>query len=176
MKTFKQFILEGNPLSRIHKHSETGRHFVILSAHRPSNEASAEENKKRHVELKSKLTAQGYGHREVEGHWEGGKERSILVHAKQTGDKSGNELHRDMVRHAEHYNQDAILHHDGKKAVLHGTNDNGFPGKGKSVDVGRIAHNKPNAEFQTETKPKSDRPLKKGRTDKSSARFTTEKT
>ncbi len=174
MLSFKQYLMEGNPLARLHKHAEKGRHFVVLSAQRGSDEASPEENKKRHAELKKKLTAQGYGHKEVEGHWEGGREKSIMVHAKEPGDEGGKKLHHDMVQHAKHYNQDAIFHHDGKKGELHGTNETGYPGKGKTEPVGKIKYNKPNAPFQTETKPKSDNPLKQGRTTKGSARFTTE--
>ena len=174
MFTFKQYITEGNPLARLHKHAKEGRHFVVLSAQRGSDEASPEENKKRHAELKKKLTAQGYGHKEVEGHWEGGKEKSIMVHAKDKGDEAGKQLHHDMVKHAQHYNQDAIFHHDGKEGKLHGTNATGYPGKGKTEPVGKVKYNKPHAPFQTETKPKSDKPLKSGRTTKGQARFTTE--
>jgi hypothetical protein len=134
---------------------------------------SPEQNKKNHEELKKKLTAQGYTHKDVEGHWEGGKEKSILVHAKGKGDEHGKQLLHDIKKHGEHYNQDSILHHDGKTATLHGTNKTGFPGHGKTENVGKMAFNKPHAPFQTETKPKSDKPLKPGRTSKGSARFTT---
>jgi hypothetical protein len=176
MLSFKQHVQldEGNPLARLHKHAQEGRHYVVISAHRGSDEATPEQNKKRHEELKKKLSSQGYAHKEVEGHWEGGKEKSIMVHAKDKGDDAGHKLLSDMKKHGEHYNQDAILHHDGKKATLHGTNKTGFPGHGKTENVGSMKYNKPDAPFQTEMKPKSDKPLKAGRTSKGSARFTTE--
>lgn len=175
MLSFKQHVQldEGNPLARLAKHAEEGRHYAILSSQRPHDEVSPEQNKKNHEELKKKLTAQGYTHKEVEGHWEGGKEKSILVHAKGKGDEHGKQLLHDIKKHGEHYNQDSILHHDGKTATLHGTNKTGHPGYGKSENVGKMAFNKPHAPFQTETKPKSDKPLKPGRTSKGSARFTT---
>jgi hypothetical protein len=172
MKSFRQFVVEGNPLARLHKHIASGRHFVVLSAQRGSDEASASENKKRHAELKKKLTAQGYGHKEVEGHWEGGKEKSIIVHAKKEGDEAGHQLVHDMKQHAHHYNQDSIFHHDGKEGKLHGTNATGYPGKGKTEPVGKVHYNQPKEPFQTELKPKGDK-LKAGRTSKGSARFTT---
>jgi len=175
--SFKEFsekiqINEGNPLARLHKHSAEGRHFVVISAQRGSSEATPEQNKKRHEELRRKLSSQGYAHKEVEGHWEGDKEKSILIHAKEKGEKSGNELLHDMKKHGEHYNQDAIYHHDGKSATLHGTNKSGYPGYGKKENIGKLAFNKPKEPAQTEMKPKSDRPLKPGRTSKGAARFT----
>ena len=92
MLSLKQYMIEGNPLARLHKHAQEGRHYAVLSAHRPEGEATPEQNKARHAELKKKLTAQGYAHKEVEGHYEGSKEKSIMVHAKGTGDEHGKQL------------------------------------------------------------------------------------
>lgn len=185
MKSFIQFALtditeevlqslvcEGNPLARLHKHAEEGRHYSILSAQRTG--LSAEENAKRHKELKAKIHAQGYSHREVEGHWEGGKEKSIMVHAKTTGHKAGEELRHDMNAHGKHYDQDSVFHHNSKVGHLRGTNKTGFPGKGNKLVTGKHKYNRAEAENQTEMKPKSDN-LKSGRTNKSSSRFTTVK-
>ena len=47
-------------------------------------------------------------------------------------------------------------------------------GKDKEEGVGKTKFNKPDSPYQTETKPKSDKPLKAGRTSKGSAKFTTE--
>ena len=174
MLSLKQYIIEGNQLARLHKHAQEGRHYAVLSAYRPEGEATPEQNKARHAELKKKLTAQGYAHKEVEGHYEGGKEKSILVHAKGKGDAHGRQLLHDVKEHGKHYNQDSIFHHDTKSAKLHGTNATGFIGKDKTEDVGKTHYNKPESEYQTETKPKSDKPLKAGRTSKGSARFSTE--
>jgi uncharacterized protein YwqG len=161
MLSFKSFITEGNPLSRLHQHSKAGRHFSVISAERDG--LTPQENHARTKELKKKLTSQGYGYKNAEGHWQGGKEHSLLVHAKEKGDEAGNKLKSDMIQHGIHYDQDSVLHHDGKTATLHGTNHTGYPGFNKSENVGRVATNKPKAEFQTELKPGK----------KSSARFTT---
>jgi hypothetical protein len=174
MLSFSEFlIVEGNPLARLHKHEQEGRHYSVLSAHRPEGEATAAQNKANHAELKKKLTAQGYAHKEVEGHWEGTKEKSILVHAKGAGDEHGKQLLHDVKEHGRHYNQDSVFHHNTKTAKLHGTNETGFPGKGRTEPLGVTKYNRPEEPSQTETKPKSDRPLKKGRTSKGSAKFTT---
>ena len=93
MLSFSEFlIVEGNPLARLHKHEQEGRHYSVLSAHRPEGEATAAQNKANHAELKKKLTAQGYAHKEVEGHWEGTKEKSILVW-KQKAVSDANTMH-----------------------------------------------------------------------------------
>ena len=108
------------------------------------------------------------------------KETETILKLCKPGDKlvlcdeHGKQLLHDVKEHGKHYNQDSIFHHDTKSAKLHGTNATGFPGKGKEEDVGKTKFNKPHAPFQTETKPKSDKPLKAGRTSRGSARFTTE--
>ena len=50
MLSFKQHIQldEGNPLARLAKHAEEGRHYAILSSQRPHSEVSPEQNKKNH--------------------------------------------------------------------------------------------------------------------------------
>lgn len=111
------------------------------------------QNAARMQELKHKLRSQGYGFKKSKGVWEGGSERSIIVHAKGTGDKHGKQLVRDMKKHASHYDQDAVFHHGGKKGRLIGTNHSGFPGKGKVKHVGKVKYNpSEKAPFQTKFK------------------------
>lgn len=176
MHSLKEFIEnqlnEGNPLARLHKAIESGRHFSVLSGQRAG--LSKEENAQRHKALKSDINKAGFSHKEVEGHWEGGKEKSIMVYAKDKGDKSGEELRHHTNSLGAKYDQDAVFHHNSEEGHLRGTNTTGYPGKGKSEVVGRMVTNRPSAPFQTETKPKSDRPLKPGRTSKAGAKFTTE--
>lgn len=173
-----KYIIEGNPLNRVHQHIKSGRHFAILSAQRSG--LTKEENNARHKELKRKLTSQGYGHREVDGHWEGGKEKSVMVFSKGKDKKTNDQLHHDMDKHGEHYDQDSVFHHDGKHGNLHGTNETGDPGKNNVVNVGKVVYNKPESPYQTETKPKNkDRPWydpshKTRRFNKQNARFNTE--
>jgi len=169
----EELMCEGNPLARVHKLTSSGRHVAIISGQRSG--LSTAENNARHAALKKDLTDMGYGHREVEGHWEGGKEKSIMVTAHRSGNQAGQSLHNKMKRLGRKYGQDSIFHHDGAKGKLYGTNKTGWPGKGKTSGLGAIRYNKPEAPFQTETKPKADKPLKhKGRTSKGSARFTTD--
>lgn len=142
---------EGNPLARVTHHAKEGRHFVGLTSYRTGK--SSKENKSSFKELKQKIRKQGYGFREAEGHWEGGKERSLVVHAKAPGAEAGRDLVRDMIGHGRHYGQDSIYHHNGEAGHLIGTNESGYPGNKKVVRVGKLRYNKPEAEFQTELRP-----------------------
>jgi hypothetical protein len=149
MKSFKQSLQEGNPLARIFHHAEAGRHMVALSAQK--SDKSKKENEARHAELKKKITAQGYGHREVEGVYQGQREKSLVVHAKGVGGAHGRRLRKDMAAHAKHYGQDSILHHNGKRATLHYAN-------GTKEHVGKLAYNRPDAQFQTSMRGKKKAP------------------
>ena len=142
---------EGNPLARLKGDIEGGRHFVGISAERGN--LTPKENSARMSELKGRLKAQGYGYKKAKGVWEGGSENSIIVHAKKAGREGGADLMRDMRKHAEHFDQDAIFHHDGNKGRLVGTNETGYPGKGKSEPVGKVKYNpSDDAPFQTKFK------------------------
>jgi hypothetical protein len=63
-------------------------------------------------------------------------EKLLLVVGKREDDKG------QLLGHLKHlgskYNQDSILHkpHISEKASLHGTNDTGYPGKDKHIEVG----------------------------------------
>jgi hypothetical protein len=151
MKSFRNFLKEGNPLSRLKTHIDSGRHFVTLSASRAN--LSKKENDDRHVELKKKVAKQGYAYRDVEGHYDAQKEKSLMVHAKGTGAEHGAKLRDDMIEHGKHYDQDSILHHDGTKATLHGTNETGHPGLGKTDTIGKVKYNPNKAPNQTELRP-----------------------
>jgi hypothetical protein len=155
---------EGNPLATMQKHQEAGRHFIALSTERPG--LSKKEVRARNKELIASAREAGYGVRKAEGRYEGGKETSHIIHAKAAGKESGAELVSFGRRMGQKYDQDSVLHHNGKTARLIGTNETGFPGKGKSEKVGgKLKYNNPESPFQTEL-----RPSKK----KAPARFTTE--
>lgn len=142
---------EGNPLSRIAKFGQEKRHFVAITSERSSK--SKKENEKNLKELKGKLKAQGYGYRRAQGQWEGGKEKSLIVHAKEPGAESGRELVRDMLQHGRHYDQDSIFHNNGDAGHLIGTNETGYPGNKKVVRKGITSYNKEKTDFQTEFRP-----------------------
>lgn len=56
---------EGNPLATMHKHQESGRHFIALSTERPG--LSKKEVKARNKELVAKAREAGFGVRKAEG-------------------------------------------------------------------------------------------------------------
>lgn len=154
---------EGNPLAAMHKHQEAGRHFIVVSTDRPN--LSKKEVKTRNKELVSHAREAGYGVRKAEGHYEGTKETSHVIHAKAPGKEAGAELVAFGRKMGHKYDQDSVLHHNGKSARLIGTNKTGYPGKGNAEKVGsKLKFNNPASPFQTEM-----RPGKK----KSPARFTT---
>lgn len=147
MKTFKQFVAEGNPLARVKKNVDDDRHFVGMSAERSG--LSPEDNKKRMKDLMKRVRGMGYGYRKTEGRWEGGKEKSIVVNANKPGAEHGKKLKQDMKRLASDFDQDAVFYHSGKEGKLIGTNKTGYPGKGKVEKVGKVRYNRADAPFQT---------------------------
>lgn len=157
-------LQEGNPLARMQRFEKEGRHFIAISTERPG--LSKKKIQARNKELVKSAREAGFGVRKAEGRYEGGKESSHIIHAKSAGKEAGAELVAFGRRMGQKYDQDSILHHNGKTARLIGTNETGFPGKGKSEKVGgKLKFNNPESPFQTEL-----RPSKKG----SPARFTTE--
>ena len=155
---------EGNPLAVMHKRQEEGRHFVAMSTERPG--LTKKQVKERNKDFVNRARAAGFGVRRAEGRYEGGKETSHIIHAKSPGRESGAELVAFARKEAERLDQDSILHHNGKTARLIGTNETGFPGKGKSEKVGgKLKYNNPESPFQTELRPSKKR---------APARFTTE--
>jgi hypothetical protein len=163
LKEKRQELEEGNPLSRMQKHEKEGRHFIGLSTTRPN--LSKKEIASRDKELVGMARNAGFGVRKAEGHYEGNKEKSFVIHAKAPGREAGADLVAFGRKAGEHFNQDSVLHHNGKTARLIGTNETGNPGMGKSNPVGsKLKFNNPELPFQTEL-----RPSKK----KAPARFTT---
>ena len=152
MLKFKEFLKEGNPLARMYKHEQEGRHHIAISAARPGQ--SKKQRKEAMNKLKKHFRDHGYGFRKAEGHYEGEKEPSIVVHAKTPGNKSASELVRVARAAGERFDQDSVLHHTGKTARLIGTNKTGYPGYGKSEKVGtRLKYNNKESPFQTELRP-----------------------
>jgi hypothetical protein len=164
MRKFGTTISEGNPLSRMRSLEKKGHHFIAISTERPglTKKQVSERNKK----LVSMAREAGLGVRKAEGRYEGGKESSHIIHAKKPGRESGAELVSFGRKIGQHFDQDSVLHHNGKTARLIGTNTTGFPGMDKSEKVGgKLKYNSPESPFQTELRPSKKR---------SPARFTTE--
>ena len=154
---FRKFMIEGNPLARNYEFAKEKRHTAGVSAERTGK--SDEENAARMISLKKRLKILGYGYRNTKGMWKGGEENSVIVHAKGTGKRHGKTLIRDIKRLGRKHNQDSVLHHDGRRGTLIGTNKH-F-GVEKRVRLGRIRFNKSNPKGETSynpTKPAETRP------------------
>jgi len=121
-------------LSRHAEFENKGHAYVGISAERKN--LSPKENAARMNEMEAKIKKHGFGYRKTTGMWEGGSENSFVVYAKKPGKKHSDDLHNKMKELSTHYDQDAFLHHDGKSAMLHGTNDTGDLGRGNSMSVG----------------------------------------
>lgn len=150
---------EGNPLARVHKFEKKNRPTAAITGYR--SDKSPEENKKAMKSFDKDLRAKGYGFRKSEGTWEGGKEPSRFVTAKGKGNRHVKQFKRDMTNLSSKYNQDAVAIRHNKKTELVGTNDTGYPGRGKVDNVGKTVYNKKDADFKTEfrpTKPSEKRP------------------
>ena len=108
------------------------------------DDLTSEENRQRHTALKNDVRKAGYGFIDVEGR--NVDEKSLLVVGKMGDDKG------HLLGHLKHlatkYNQDSILHkpHNSEKTLLHGTNETGYPGKDKHIEVGSWHANR-TAEF-----------------------------
>lgn len=156
MLTFFEFLEEsnleeGNPLARVHKHEKEGRPSAGITGWRAG--LTDKENKGRMKSFDKDLKDKGYGFRKTQGTWEGGKEDSRYVTAKGKGNRHVKQFKRDMEKLSTKYDQDAVAIRDKKTTNLVGTNNTGYPGKGKVANVGKTAYNVKDAPFQTEFKP-----------------------
>lgn len=156
MKTYKEFVQESS-LSRVHSHTQ-GRNIGMITAHRGEN--TAEENNRNNDTLKKSIRDAGYGFIPVRGRYVENHgtpqarhvdEKSFLVVGKKGDDKG--ELKKFLIKHGEKHGQDSILHkpHDKEEAILHGTKEGAFPGKGKTHNLGNFHPNRA-SEFHTAMK------------------------
>jgi hypothetical protein len=149
MKSFREFITEGNPLSRM---ATFNRDSALLSAERKG--LTQKENKTRMDALRADLRGKGYGFRNTRGKWdEGGgvgSEASVHVYAKGPGKKGAAQLRKDTRELSKKFGQDAFIHRssEGKgKAIYTGTEQ-----KGQKVDYGPSRYNVDNPYGETEFK------------------------
>jgi hypothetical protein len=160
-KSFQQFMSEAasKSLSRIHQHVQ-GRNVGMITANRGEN--TEQENKQRNKELEHHIRKAGYGFVKVKGRYieNHGTEhaRAVDEHSYLVIGKKGNDnghLKGFLKKHGEKYGQDSVLHkaHDEEHANLHGTREGGFPGKGKTHNMGTFHPNKA-GEYHTKMKGK----------------------
>jgi hypothetical protein len=152
-KTFKQQLNEIN-LGRVHQHTQNAN-IGMITAHRGEYDAS--ENKSRNQELEGHIRKAGFGFVKVKGRYIENHgtdkanpvdEHSYLIIGKKGDD--GGKLLSFLKKHGKKYEQDSILHksHDSTSAQLHGTKEGGYPGMGKTQDVGKF-HPSRAGEFHT---------------------------
>jgi len=145
MKKFKDHLLEAS-LSRVFNHTQN-RNIGIISANR--NNLTPKENKIRTSHLKSEI-AKYFGYITIKGSYIENKgqpderkveEISFLVIGNNND--SGN-LKGFLKKEGEKYQQDSILYKpaDSEIAVLIGTTEGQWPGKGKEEPVGKFHPNK----------------------------------
>lgn len=156
IKPFKTVINESS-VGRVYQHTKD-RNIGMITAHRAEN--TAEENKKNNQELEHHIKKAGYGFVKVKGRYvenhgtpeaKNVDEHSYLVMGKKGDDKG--ELKKFLTKHGEKHGQDSILHKSAgeETAKLHGTKEGGWPGKGKTHDVGHFHPNRA-GEFHTAMK------------------------
>jgi hypothetical protein len=145
MKPLK-YILEEKEYKFDPERDFRGRSIGMISASRGN--LSPEENEKRSHELHNILKNRGHHVIPVNGVYienfgspnaKEVNERSFIVMHKQNGDDKGL-IHNHLMELGERYQQDSILHKpfNSQTASLHGTNETGWPGKGKKEAVGSL--------------------------------------
>lgn len=149
---FKKFSKEKrvneSGLSRIYQHymeHDSG----TISAFRANIELK--ENKNRNKELKGYLLSKGYGVTSIKGTYieNYGKENAVEVDEESFFvvdlEDSGN-LKQDLIKMGKKYDQDSITFsksgNEGGAYYLIGTNEDGFPGLGKEVKLGKAMFGK----------------------------------
>jgi len=147
IQSFNKFLIEAS-FSRVLQHTRE-RNIGMISASRGN--LPAHENRDRHSELENAVRKAGYGFIHVKGRYvenhgtpqaRNVDERSLMVVGKKGDDKGALLGHLKSL--GKKFGQDSILHkpHNLNTAQLHGTNATGYPGEGKSVDVGSWHPNK----------------------------------
>ena len=159
MKTYESFIQESS-LNRLRDKSQKGG-MAILSAQR--GDKSKKENKARSRQLDKDIRGAGLpGATKVSGRWtenQGTKdERKVgeRSHVVSSGKKGKRKFKKAIEKLGSKYSQDAVLHQKkpGGNAKLIGTTKGAWPGKGKSVDTGKMRPGR-TGEFDTKVKNKT---------------------
>lgn len=141
IKRFNKVLLKSS-LGRVFQHTKN-RNIGMISASR--GDLPSQENNRRHSAMAKDIRKLGYGFIRTKGRYieNYGKpearavdEKAFLVVGKKANDSGA------LLGHLKHlgakYGQDSFLHkaYNSATAALHGTNETGYPGKDKSVDVG----------------------------------------
>jgi hypothetical protein len=156
MLTFKQFLMEGNPLSRFHSLQQKGHTSFTVSPHRQSR--TPEENAKAMKRTKRYLARKKVGYRNTEGKWNEGdgvaKEPSMHVISKGADRRSERRTERAVKHVAKREKQDAYIKVDKHgTGTAHYTNKTSDHKKGDKVEYGKAHYNQDNPYGETRYKP-----------------------
>ena len=157
MFTFKQFLLEGNPLARKFGLEKKGHTSFMVSAERKSRTPKG--NKYAEDRAKRYLTRKKIGYRNTAGKWdEGGgvgRETSMNVQTKNPTPRESRRVERAVKHVAKKWKQDAYIKIDKKgTGVAHYTNDTPDYKKGAKVEYGDTHYNVDNPYGVTQYKPR----------------------
>lgn len=139
MKSFKTFLNEEQQalleagLARIHDHLSSGRSVGIISA--SLGDKTKKENDEAHKRLGKRLGELGYGKIQATGRSQWGPERSYVV---------PNITHDHIKKLGDEFEQQAVIHAQGKKAHLHYLKAAGKEKEGTQEAIGSKHFNTPN--------------------------------
>lgn len=152
LKTFDEYLEEGNPLARDWSHGEKGLSSIIISANRYGK--PDDENEKNMQEMYNEIRKRGFGYRKTQGVWKNDQgivehEPSVYITAKGTTPEHEKELidfgHEMMKK----YNQDAFIHNHPTIASIVYKND------GSTTTYGtKKSYNPANAGSETQFNPR----------------------
>ena len=165
---FKNFLKEGNPLSRLHTHIADNRGSVVISPER--NGMQPHERAAAHEKMKGVLKTHGYGYRQTHGLYDEGNgvmggEGSYHVFAKDNTMAAQADLHKHAEGWSKDFGQQSYMrvHSDGEggaRGVGHFTQD--VPDRGIKAgdleDWGKIRYNVDNQDYG-ETHYQPSRPI-----------------
>lgn len=158
MISFRQFIKEGNPLSRNVTLQNKGLHSIIMSPERKNR--SPEENKAAAKHLEKSAVKAGYGFRKALGKWKGeegeeGSEKSYQIIARNPGAKAAAGLRQFGRKLGKELNQQAIIHVDPAKKTGTAIQTVKTPEMkvGQKTTYGTMHHNVDNPYGETQYRP-----------------------
>lgn len=152
MKTFKQFIKEGNKNQQLLRAQKQGYHHVIISG--AQDGSSDSDKKKQNNALRGEYAKAGFVHKKTQGVWNNpdtGKpesEPSGMYKAKTPGRKGAAELLKFTKDIQKKYKQKAFIHHTPEgKGIAHNQD-------GSKDTYGKRTANQDNPYGETRFSPK----------------------
>lgn len=158
MKTFKEFVAEGNKNQQVLRAQREGYHHVIISG--AQDGASPEDKKKQNAALHKEYTDAGFVSKKTMGVWNNpdtGKpeeEPSGMYKAKKPGREGAAELLSFTKKMQKKYKQKAFIHHTPEgKGIAHNSD-------GSKDTYGKRVANKDNPYGETQFNPSKPKKLR----------------